>query len=133
MPGGDRTGPWGAGPRTGRAAGFCAGYEVPGAMNPAVGRGLGLGGRWGAGRGIGWRAGSGYNWGRQWGRSWTRGPGWGWGWRAYPPVEVPGTSGSQPVNLKALELQLEALDAELSEIRRLLRAGEPSERGGEEK
>ena len=52
MPGGDRTGPVGMGPMTGRAAGFCAGYSVPGYMNPVGGRGY-----WGRGRGggRGWR------------------------------------------------------------------------------
>ena len=54
MPGGDRTGPWGAGPMTGRGAGFCAGYAVPGAMNP-VGRGYGLGRGWGGGGRWGYR------------------------------------------------------------------------------
>jgi len=47
MPGGDRTGPAGMGPMTGRAAGYCAGYNVPGYMNPAgrfAGRGA-FGGR----------------------------------------------------------------------------------------
>jgi len=34
MPWGDGTGPLGLGPMTGRAAGFCAGYPVPGYMNP---------------------------------------------------------------------------------------------------
>ena len=58
MPGGDRTGPWGAGPRTGRAAGFCSGYGMPGFMNRGVvpgfgGRGLFPGG--GGGWGRGWR------------------------------------------------------------------------------
>ena len=38
MPFGDGTGPVGLGPMTGRAAGFCAGYPVPGYMNPAIGR-----------------------------------------------------------------------------------------------
>ena len=38
MPGGDRTGPAGFGPMTGRAAGYCAGYTVPGYMNPIPGR-----------------------------------------------------------------------------------------------
>ena len=38
MPFGDGTGPAGLGPMTGRAAGFCAGYPVPGYMNPAMGR-----------------------------------------------------------------------------------------------
>ncbi len=34
MPRGDGTGPDGMGARTGRAAGYCAGYDVPGYMNP---------------------------------------------------------------------------------------------------
>lgn len=38
MPGGDGTGPAGMGPMTGRAAGYCAGYSVPGYMNPYGGR-----------------------------------------------------------------------------------------------
>jgi len=37
MPAGDRTGPAGFGPMTGRAAGYCAGYPVPGYMNPVIG------------------------------------------------------------------------------------------------
>jgi len=49
MPGGDGTGPAGMGPMTGRAAGYCAGYAVPGYMNPIPGRGF-----WGRGRGGGW-------------------------------------------------------------------------------
>lgn len=39
MPGGDGTGPLGGGPRTGRIAGFCAGADQPGYMNPFPGRG----------------------------------------------------------------------------------------------
>jgi len=66
MPGGDRTGPEGRGSRTGRAAGYCAGYPVPGYATPSVpgyGRGFGYGrdrgrgfgrGYWGRGRGF-WR------------------------------------------------------------------------------
>ena len=34
MPRGDGTGPAGMGPSTGRKAGYCAGYSVPGFMNP---------------------------------------------------------------------------------------------------
>jgi hypothetical protein len=49
MPRGDRTGPWGMGPMTGRAAGLCAGYGVPGYMNPGPGAGRGRYG--GGGRG----------------------------------------------------------------------------------
>ena len=37
MPRGNRTGPFAMGPMTGRAAGYCAGYAVPGFMNPAPG------------------------------------------------------------------------------------------------
>lgn len=43
MPRGDRTGPAGMGPMTGRAAGLCAGWGVPGYSNNAPGRGLGMG------------------------------------------------------------------------------------------
>ncbi len=46
-------GPMGFGPMTGRGAGFCAGYPVPGNLNPGMGRGFG-GGR-GGGRGGGFR------------------------------------------------------------------------------
>jgi hypothetical protein len=66
MPGGDGTGPAGLGPMTGRAAGFCAGYPVPGYANPVGGRGY-----WGGGRGF-----RGGGWGR---RNWyyaTGLPGW---------------------------------------------------------
>ena len=63
MPGGDGTGPGGMGPMTGRAAGFCAGFPMPGYANPVGGRGMGMGwgrgGGWGRGRGFGW-AGAGY-------------------------------------------------------------------------
>ena len=53
MPRGDKTGPQGAGPKTGRASGYCAGYSVPGYMNPVSGYGRG----WG--RGFGRRHGRG--------------------------------------------------------------------------
>ena len=56
MPGGDRTGPLGMGSMTGRAAGYCAGYPVPGYMNPSGGRGFGMaGGRGFRGGGRGFR------------------------------------------------------------------------------
>ncbi len=48
MPRGDRTGPAGQGPMTGRGMGYCAGFNAPGFMNPRPGRGFG--------RGFGWRA-----------------------------------------------------------------------------
>ncbi len=43
MPGGNGTGPMGMGPMTGRAAGFCAGFERPGFANRMSGRGFGMG------------------------------------------------------------------------------------------
>lgn len=69
MPGGDGTGPLGLGPMTGRAAGFCAGYPVPGYTNPVPGRGF-----WGRGRGMG------RGWGRGFGRGWR-----GMAWAGYYP------------------------------------------------
>ncbi len=45
MPGGDRTGPAGAGRMTGRAAGFCAGNDVPGYLDRAARGGRGRYGR----------------------------------------------------------------------------------------
>jgi len=68
MPRGDGTGPGGLGPMTGRAAGYCAGYSVPGYMNPSGGR-LGLG--FGYGRGYG--RGMGFGYGRGFGRGMGRG------------------------------------------------------------
>lgn len=63
MPGGDGTGPGGMGPMTGRAAGFCAGFPVPGYANPMPG--FGFGGGWGRGRGRGFGGrGRGLGWGR---------------------------------------------------------------------
>lgn len=57
MPGGDRTGPGGMGPMTGRGAGYCAGYATPGYANPGGGRffGAGRGAFGGRGRGRGYR------------------------------------------------------------------------------
>ncbi len=65
MPRGDGMGPNGMGPMTGRAAGYCAGYDRPGFANPTyggrmgLGRGFGRGFRGGFGRGFG--RGVGYN------------------------------------------------------------------------
>jgi hypothetical protein len=54
MPGGDRTGPTGGGPKTGRGMGYCTGNDRPGS---GFGRGRGGFRRWwsGFGRGTGWR------------------------------------------------------------------------------
>lgn len=37
MPWGNGTGPAGLGPMTGRAAGYCAGFNMPGYLNPGFG------------------------------------------------------------------------------------------------
>lgn len=80
MPAGYGTGPMGMGPRTGRAAGFCAGYDVPGYANPLPGRGLGWGPVLSLSKGFGrgfWRRGR-RGGGRGW-RHWyyaTGLPGW---------------------------------------------------------
>ena len=89
MPRGDRTCPSGAGPMTGRAAGFCAGFPVPGYINPVAGRAgfYGTGapavGPYGTGydmpyvgRANPWlRRGFGFGFGRGLGRGWGRGRG----------------------------------------------------------
>lgn len=43
MPFGDKKGPEGRGPLTGRQAGYCAGNDRPGSYEPGAGRGLGRG------------------------------------------------------------------------------------------
>ena len=62
MPTGDRTGPQGLGPRTGRGEGYCAGHSVPGYMNPRGGGLFGFGRRWGRGREYGGGRGFGSGW-----------------------------------------------------------------------
>lgn len=95
MPGGDGTGPAGMGPMTGRAAGYCAGYPVPGFMNPAPGVGGWPRGEYFAGvpaygfagwggyprplAGYPYRAAYGPVWGRPFGRWFGRGVGRGRG------------------------------------------------------
>ncbi len=54
MPSGDRTGPAGLGPMTGRGAGYCGSYPVAGFINSIPGRGFSgwaCGGGGGRGRG----------------------------------------------------------------------------------
>ncbi len=92
MPGGDRTGPLGMGPRTGRGAGFCRGYGVPGYANPWGGRNVGVGRNFGGGF-FGGFGGGGHGRGRR-NRYFATGvPGWGWDWSnanvpgQMPPVE----------------------------------------------
>lgn len=112
MPFGDGTGPQGMGPMTGRTAGYCAGYPVPGYMNPIPGRGwFGFG----RGRGRGWR-----NWYYATGM-----PGWmraGYGMPAYggwiPPQAYPFAPTPKPEDeIEVLKEQSEFLKQSLEEIR----------------
>jgi hypothetical protein len=111
MPRGDRTGPWGAGPMTGRAAGYCAGYSVPGFMNPTAGYGRG----WGRGHGRG----LGRGWGRGFGRGWYAYPPLVVGQaiypQTYPPVAQPQSPQQEVAALENYQKQLEAEKADLEQ------------------
>ena len=119
MPGGDRTGPVGAGPRTGRAAGFCAGYDVPGYMNPVPGRGFGFGRGRGGGWGRGWRH-------RHWFYAtgmpgWARGGQWApWGAPGLFPAASQPTAEQETEYLKGqadwLKSELETINKRLEEL-----------------
>ena len=114
MPGGDRTGPAGSGPMTGRAAGFCAGYGMPGYMNPAGGRGF-----WGGGRGRGFGRSGGRGW-RNWFNA-TGLPDWqraGMGYPAYGAPVAATVSGEQ--ELAALKNQAEYFEGALEDIKKRL-------------
>ena len=123
MPGFDGTGPMSMGPMTGRAAGFCAGYDAPGYANPVPGRGFG--------RGV---------WGRGWGgggRGWrhmyyaTGLPGWvRFGYSQWPAPQMAAAWGAEPwaygapapgpmpreQELQVLKDHAEVLKAQLDEI-----------------
>ena len=114
MPGGDGTGPMGMGPMTGRAAGFCAGFNAPGYVNPGPGRGFyGRGGGWG-GRG----GGRGY---RHWYYA-TGLPGWARGRGPAPyygpvePVKPEDEAQALKAQAAALRTQLEEIDKRISEL-----------------
>ncbi|MGD8553858.1 MAG: DUF5320 domain-containing protein [Anaerolineales bacterium] len=101
MPRGDRTGPAGAGPMTGRGAGYCGGYPTPGFVQPFGGWGGGWRGR---GRGWGWRA----------------GPAWsGYGYTPPPPED----------QLSALKAQEGFLHDQLESLQKRIEALEGSKKG----
>jgi hypothetical protein len=114
MPGGDRTGPAGMGPMSGGAAGFCAGFDVPGFANRPIGRGFGRG----FGAGYGWHGGMNWGGGRGWRHTfWATGlPGWLRGARYYGPEPT-----TDPAFEKqSLKNQEAALQAELDMIKKRL-------------
>jgi len=120
MPAGDGTGPLGMGPMSGRAAGFCAGYGMPGYMNPVPGRGFGMGFGHGRGFGMGFGRSGGRGWrnlfyatgltGRQ--RATAGWPMWG----GVPPAAAP----TKEQELEALKSQAEYFENALGEIRKRL-------------
>ena len=103
MPGGDRTGPEGLGSRTGRQAGYCAGYRSPGYTNPRprFGRGLGFG----RGRGF-------------WGRRYYPHQGY------YEPVPYYAPTSPEPADeksylgdaIRSIEEELKAMKERLEEL-----------------
>jgi len=100
MPGGDRTGPAGMGPMTGRAAGYCAGYGVPGYMNP-----------------YGGRMGGGFGWGRGRGRFWGYQPEagfWGVPYGAYPYA----APYSEEQEKQALQSQVKIFESQITALRK---------------
>ena len=110
MPGGDRTGPAGLGPMTGRAAGFCAGYPVAGYMNPVGPRGY-----WGWGRGRGG--------GRGWrNRFYATGlTGWQRASMGYPAYGAPAAAVmSREQELETLKGQAEYFEGALEDIKKRL-------------
>ena len=118
MPSGDRTGPMGAGAMTGRAAGYCAGFGMPGFMNRGYGRFYG-----GQFRGAG-RGGMPYGGGR--GRAWGggRGPYWRSSWNApyYSPAveETHPDYATQREELDYLRGQVESMAQTISKLEKKL-------------
>lgn len=109
MPGGDRTGPWGEGPRTGGGFGDCP----PGAgQSRSWVSGRGWAPRWGGSRGRG----------RGWGRGYGPGPFWGrgrfWGWGARTAAPEP----TQEQELADLETEASWLEEGLDAVRARIEA-----------
>lgn len=97
MPRGDRTGPVGNGPMTGRGTGWCAGFQSPGFAN------AGYGCRGGRGFGHGFR-----NMYKMTGQ-----PGW-------VREDNSGAASDEKAQKKALERQAKYLEEELNRVRETL-------------
>jgi hypothetical protein len=112
MPWGNGTGPAGLGPMTGRGGGFCAGYGVPGYLNPAGGRGA-----WGAGLGFGRGRGRGHR-----NRYWATGlTGWQRAAMGVPEANpyfapAPFLQPSAEQELAALRGQLKAMEQGMGQV-----------------
>ncbi|NOR15766.1 MAG: hypothetical protein GQ544_08685 [Candidatus Aminicenantes bacterium] len=106
MPRGNRTGPLGQGPRTGRAMGYCSGYPTPGFTQGGLGMGFGRGQAYRHGFAPGNRMGWGYN------------P---WQYSPYSPAP------SQEEELEVLKNQAEILAQQQNEIKQRITDLEKSE------
>ncbi|KPU27628.1 hypothetical protein TR13x_03610 [Caloranaerobacter sp. TR13] len=106
MPKGDRTGPIGAGPMTGRKMGYCAGNDAPGYISAGYGRGYGRGFGKGLGRGCG----------RGFGRGYGRGFGFGWRTMFYDAPSKEELKGYINEEVKFLKSQLDSLEKRLKEL-----------------
>jgi hypothetical protein len=118
MPLGNRRGPAGVGPMTGRRAGYCAGFGSPGYTNPAVGFGFGGGQSW-------WCGGAGH--GR---RNMFRVTGLpGWMRFGRPAAAPPGQTETEFLKHRAecLRAQLEAVTQRLAELSGRAKAPEQAE------
>jgi len=122
MPGGDRTGPSGMGPNTGRGAGYCTGNPTVGFGNGGWGRG-----RRGGNRGGGWNQGDGWGrgggWGHRHGYYATGQPGWQraatWEPAYAPPYPGPyGSVMTREQELDALKSQSEHVEQVLDDLKR---------------
>ena len=104
MPGGDRTGPSGMGPMTGRGAGFCGGWNRPGWSNRFGGWGGGFfGGRRGGGFGF-------------------RNRGWGYGYGPAPMPQDMATAPAAADEKQWLQERTRQLESELDALRRRMDA-----------
>jgi len=105
------------GPMTGRGAGYCAGFGMPGYANPIAGRGFGMG--FGRGRGSGGRGG-----GRGWRNMFyaTGLPGWMrfGGYAAPYGYPTPYQEPNPEMEKQALKSQADALQSELDFIKKRL-------------
>jgi len=91
MPWGDRTGPLGMGPRTGRGLGFCSGFNSPGFT-----------------KGPGW------GFGRGWGRGWR----WFWAMNYFPEEVISSVDEKELLKEEAesLKRRLAAIEKRLAEL-----------------
>jgi hypothetical protein len=97
------------GPRTGRGAGWCAGYPAPGYLNPIPG---GRGRGWGGGRGGGRRG-----WRHRYDATGLP------GWMRYDGMEAPpGATSDAEMEKQMLTRQVEFLRAQLDRVTKRLDA-----------